>query len=177
MSELYWAAMRLMGELFFWATRWDGNERGESFSEGSERFLSHLQRDIWGAWEKNTVGGAWEGFHIRECWERRVGSQPTLCLKGAFQVCLFVTSLFLISTWINSHFQLFFWVFGLLIGMDTIGHSFVLWDSRYACSVSDLFWMFFISLENIGCSVPSHNLMYQIHAFISSRFYFLLAPW
>ena len=48
-----------------------------------------------------------------------------------------------------SHFQLFFRVFGLLISVDIIGHSFVLWDSGYACSVLDLFWMFFTSLENI----------------------------
>ena len=53
------------------------------------------------------------------------GNQPILCLKGAFQVWLFASSLFSISILINSHFQLVFWVFGLLVSVDIIGHSFV----------------------------------------------------
>ena len=119
-----------------------------------------------GTWGKTGVRKDQRKYQSCKRSKSAAGNQPILCLKEAFQVWLFASSLFFISILINSHFQLFFWVFGLLVSVDIIGHSFVLWDSGYACSVSDLFWAFFTSLENIWCSVPSHNLIYQNHAFI-----------
>lgn len=65
---------------------------------------------------------------------------------------VFKGSLFLIFALINSHFQLFFWVFGSLIGKDIMDHLFVCFLQLRVCMLCFKFivgfFSFFTSLEN-----------------------------
>ena len=82
-----------------------------------------LRRKIWGGLRGNQWGT------LERNWRRSRG-----VLINSVQVCFQHSMVF-------SHFILFypsscfFFVVHLLIGVDVIGHSFVLWDSGYACSV------------------------------------------